>query len=332
MVLIFSPKPKPDITPTALRCRPGGSQATPSRRPQTLKGTSKINDRMSHLLAQADAAHLPLPNDAVDMIFCSPPYTSSRLYLEDGQDLGIALDCADWVAWMVGVVKEATRVCRGPVVVVAAGKTEGRNYWPACEGLMWEWWKSGGHAYRPCYWHRVGIPGSGGDQWFRADVEYVMAFKRPGKLPWSDNTAMGEPCKYKTGGQMSYRNAEGNRRNKRTGTRLETATQGRPEIANPGNLVRVSVGGGQLGSNLSHLNEAPFPAALVEHFIRSLCPPGGIVLDMFSGSGTTVATALRHGRRGIGLDLRMSQCRLGKRRVAETLGSIEAEKAQLRLF
>ena len=44
---------------------------------------------------------------------------------------------------------------------------------------------------RPCYWHRVGIPGSGGKQWLRADVEYVMAFQeKPGKIMWADNTGL----------------------------------------------------------------------------------------------------------------------------------------------
>ena len=94
---------------------------------------------------------------------------------------------------------------------------------------MWEWFRqhsgsgvyqdgielpgTAGSAYRPCYWHRVGISGSGGDQWFRADVEYAMCFKRPGPLPWSDNTAMGHPPKWAPGGEMSHRLSDGTRCN-----------------------------------------------------------------------------------------------------------------------
>jgi DNA modification methylase len=89
------------------------------------------------------------------------------------------------------------------------------------------------------------------------------------------------------------------------------------EIANPGNLIRAHVGRGHMGSNIAHENEAPYPERIPEFFIRSHCPPGGLVLDPFSGSATTVAAARKLGRVGVGADLRQSQCLLGKRRIAE---------------
>ena len=48
---------------------------------------------------------------------------------------------------------------------------------------------------------------------------------------------------------------------------------------------------------------ATFPEALIEPCILAGCPQGGIVLDPFVGSGTTVAVAKRLSRRGVGLDL-----------------------------
>ncbi len=92
-----------------------------------------------------------------------------------------------------------------------------------------------------------------------------------------------------------------------------------PALANPGNLIDVKVGGGHMGSMLAHENEAPFPEDLAAWFLRSLCPPGGTVLDPFGGSGTTVAAAEKNGRHGVALDLRQSQCRLAMRRVEESL-------------
>jgi len=101
-----------------------------------------------------------------------------------------------------------------------------------------------------------------------------------------------------------------------------------PAIANPGTAIEaiwseadetfwldINVGGGAMGSRIAHENEAPYPERLAEFFIRSLCPPGGIVLDPFGGSGTTAAVAKAHGRNAISSDLRQSQCELMRRRL-----------------
>lgn len=305
-------------------------------------------------ILRADAEHLPLADRSVDMAFGSPPYCDARTY-DDGTlpaGLTVSRGCVQWIEWMLCCTAEAQRVCRGPVLWVAAGVTRHRNYWPACEGLMWEWWKRGGDCqlYRPCYWQRNGIFGSGGDDWFRADVEYVLCFKRPGKLPWSNNVAMGHPPKYAPGGEASYRLTDGTRRNQwgghessnagarrangardkkwRPSHREKTKRQANgeteaqryrpPVLANPGNLIHTNVGGGHMGHSLAHDNEAPFPEKLAEWFILSLCPPGGTVLDPFAGSGTTGAVALANGRNAILVDIRESQCELMQRRLAST--------------
>ena len=96
-----------------------------------------------------------------------------------------------------------------------------------------------------------------------------------------------------------------------------------PALANPGNLIDCGPGGGgNMGSHLCHENEAPFPESLAEFFVRSFCPPGGIVLDPFGGSGTTAAVAIKTGRDYITMDLRESQVELIHRRVAEAQGTI----------
>jgi DNA modification methylase len=62
-----------------------------------------------------------------------------------------------------------------------------------------------------------------------------------------------------------------------------------------------------MGHPIAHRNEAPFPEALAERFIRSFVPPGGRVLDPFCGSGTTLAVAKKLGRTGVGIDVRQSE-------------------------
>jgi hypothetical protein len=299
---------------------------------------------MSYLLLEGDAARLPLADRSVDLVFGSPPCCDARTY-----GIGARRNCEEWVTWMLEVTAEALRVANNIVVWIASGVTRDRTYWPACEGLMWEWRRRGGSLYRPIFWHRVGIPGSGGKDWFRSDVEYSMGFKRKGELPWSDNTAMGHPPRWAPGGAMSHRLTDGTRRNqwghsgtgaradrrkdgsiggaRRPSHRIRTTAEAEaadpaagsycpPKLANPGNLIQgIRVGGGLMGHPLAHENEAPFPEALAEWFIRSLCPPGGIALDPFSGSGTAVAVAERLGRRGIGIDIRRDQAEIARRRI-----------------
>ena len=48
---------------------------------------------------------------------------------------------------------------------------------------------------------------------------------------------------------------------------------------------------------------ATFPPDLIKPCILAGAPEGGIVFDPFVGSGTTVATAIQLGRKGIGIDL-----------------------------
>ena len=57
------------------------------------------------------------------------------------------------------------------------------------------------------------------------------------------------------------------------------------------------------------LSTAPFPDELVKRCLKIGCRAGGVVLDPFVGSGTTVRVALETKRSGIGVDLSGAFCR-----------------------
>lgn len=59
------------------------------------------------------------------------------------------------------------------------------------------------------------------------------------------------------------------------------------------------------------------PVALLELLIQAGCPPGGLVVDPFCGSGTTLVAAVRTGRRAIGIDRHAPALALAGRRLAE---------------
>jgi hypothetical protein len=135
--------------------------------------------------------------------------------------------------------------------------------------------------------------------------------KKKGRLPGSTRRANG---KYKA----VERDMDAPAGSNADGTRKDNTRRPMPAIVNPGNcvIVKARVGGGHMGSKLCHDNEAPFPEELATFFACSFCPPGGIIADCFAGSGTTLAVALRHGRRAVGCDLRASQVALTEKRVS----------------
>ena len=64
---------------------------------------------------------------------------------------------------------------------------------------------------------------------------------------------------------------------------------------------------------------AVFPEELLRIPILSTCPENGIVLDPFSGTGSTVDAAVRLSRRGIGLDLSNKYTKIAEDRLAKTI-------------
>jgi hypothetical protein len=390
-----------------------------------------------------------LPDDSIDLFCGSPPYLRARTYSRDDVARGIE----EWTAWMIEVVKAAAPKVKGLIAINCEGQTENYAYQPAPQMLATDLFRAGFNLRRPLVFHRVGIPGSGGPDWVRGDTESIICITRTGKLPWSDNTAMGHPPKWAPGGEMAYRlsdgtrtnqwgktgvdtgvggqdsdgkalqnskprpshkvitkNAHGVRTDKPVGTRVtgnkdagkesyraksfcrapdgtvkgghkreipadprrermaELVAEGMsqreaarevgypmkstamtstaddtingdtyvpPVLANPGNVIQqtftasevadilgepndvlaLKVGGGMMGHPCAHANEAPFPLDLPAFFVRSWCPPGGIVCDPWSGSGTTCHAAFENGRRFVGCDVRQSQVDLCEKRM-----------------
>jgi hypothetical protein len=259
---------------------------------------------------------------AFDLSFCSPPYEDARTY---GIDFALKGDA--WVQWAADRFCAQYEATRGLTAWVVAGRTS-KFAWSATPVLLIaELHKRGVKLRNPPIYHRVGIPGGGGPDWLRSDYEWIVCASH-GKLPWSDNTAMGHEPKYAVGGAMSNRHKSGRRIN----SQLADNSIGKysaPAKANPGNVIKCVVGGGLLGSDLAHENEAPFPESLAEFFVRSFCPPNGLVYDGFCGSGTTLAVAIKNGRRAVGTDIRESQIELTRRRIHESQNSQQDMGAEI---
>jgi len=77
---------------------------------------------------------------------------------------------------------------------------------------------------------------------------------------------------------------------------------------------------------------AVFPTELCEIPIKTTCPPSGIVLDPFVGSGTTVIAALELGRRAVGIDASAEYCKIAKERIESWLESSATKQSQFTLY
>ncbi len=88
----------------------------------------------------------------------------------------------------------------------------------------------------------------------------------------------------------------------------------------PFNLLPIPNSDSQSSAG-AHGHGAGTPLALCSWWVRYLCPPGGTVLDPFSGAATVGIAALKHGCKYIGIERDREYHRIARRR-------IEAARAQ----
>lgn len=259
-----------------------------------------------YAVSVADSGKLPLPDQSVDLVMCSPPYEDIRTY-----GIGFKLRGDQYVQWAYERFMECLRVSRGLVAWVIEGKTKQYQYSSTPIMLMEKLRSEGVCLRKPPVFHRHGIPGNGGPDWLRNDYEWIIcATNKAARLPWSDNSAMGHEPLQKKRRRIKVRVKDGRR---------VKQAYNPPKRVNLGNVISCATGGGNMGHELAHQNEAAYPVCLAEFFIRSFCPPGGIVCDPFCGSGTTLHAAIISGRRGVGFDIRQSQVDLTRKRLRDVI-------------
>lgn len=236
-----------------------------------------------------------------DLVATSPPYCDARTY-------GNAVSWTDADYASLGdAVFAALKPGGHALINVDAPVREWRPGFGTERGfhpwrLMLDWAERVGFRVPDrLAFGRQGFPGAYEGR-FRNDWEPLIWFVRPGGSPWLDRWAIAsDSVEDSNGHAASGRKADGTMyRQRAKGRAVEEGVTHRGTLWAYG-----ATGYGLSGAPDIEAQNHParWPFRLAEDIVRCFCPPGGVVVDCFSGAGTTAAAAIAHGRVFVGGDL-----------------------------
>jgi DNA modification methylase len=250
------------------------------------------DEQVTLLLGDALETLRTLPDASVDCVVTSPPYYGLRDYGAPGQ-YGLEATPAEYVATMTAVFREARRVL-------------------AADGTLW---LNIGDSYYSAKGNPVGL-----DRRQQARRGFVRPLDGSG-LPYPRKSLLMIPARVAIALQDDGWTLRSEITWHRTTAAPEPTARDRPWRTTERVYLlakqpryqydRAALGDAGAGdvwvieperTGASSGHTAPFPIDLPLRCISAGCKPGGLVLDPFSGSGTTGGAALRLGRRYIGID------------------------------
>ena len=156
-------------------------------------------------------------------------------------------------------------------------------------------------------YNRQGTEGAWWKKRFRVDHEYMPIFLKGRRPQYFDKENIKIPSKH--GGKVMT-GANIRTKNGKTGSRKVKINPTKC----PGTVMSFgNTCGGE--SKLKSKHPAVFPNMLAYDMIECFCPPDGIVLDPFNGSGTTTLAAKSLGRNYLGIDVSEEYNQIAKERL-----------------
>lgn len=288
-------------------------QGEPARQ-ITMPSPAFLKRVVDESLIHGDAQDLlpQLPRESVDLFFTSPPYADARAYSRIHPDRYV-----EWFLPFARSMYEAAKPTGSLIIniknrVANRGPLKGQRH-PyvyqlvlALQNMGWRWVET-------YIWSKPNaVPGKFGPR-TKDSFEYVYHFARTAK-PYFDLSAIRVP--YKADASEIAR-----RKHDKLGRRSTEAGFGRDRTktyllggADPGNVVSVAQ---TYNQHRGVAHTAAMPEGLAAFFVKAACPPGGIVIDPFAGSATTVVVARRLGREAGGFELHESFVNVGLQRITE---------------
>lgn len=272
-----------------------------------------------------------MPDKSVNCIVTSPPYFGLRDYGMEGQ-IGLEQRAPEYVKRMVDVFREAGRVLRDDGVVFV---NMGDTFAGFKDGKFPPHSQSNGN--------QRGMPISGAPHRSKALLQ-LDGFKNKDLMgiPWRFAFAMQDDGWYLRQeiiwAKPNYTPEKVRDRFVKSHEHIFLFTK-RDSYWFDGDAVRVpdATGGTKLRSDVwsvpvskfSGAHFATFPPDLIEPCILAGCPEGGVVLDMFGGSGTTAGVAVKHGRKAVICELNPEYGALVHDRVMSIIDPKPAKRQKL---
>ena len=241
-----------------------------------------------------------LPDNSIDLVVTSPPYDNIRTYN------GFRLDLHATGEQIYRLLKDG-----GVAVMVIQDQTIDFGKTLTSFKTIVDWCDNIGFKLFECIIYRKN--GSEGAWWvnrFRVDHEYMPIFLKGAKPQYFDKEGLKIPSKH--GGKVMT--GSGSRRT--DGTTNPRVTRPINPMKCRGTVWDYLMAGDK--NPLKRKHPAPFPDQIPFDFIQCFCPPGGIVLDPFMGSGSTAVAAKKLRRNYIGFDISREYCDIAEKRVEQT--------------
>lgn len=263
----------------------------------------KIGEFNVNEIYEGDATELldKLPDNSIDLMVTSPPYDELRTYNGFKLDLKV-------------IGKKLFRVMKYGGIAVMVMQDQTKNFGKTLTTFrtIIDWCDNAGFKLFECVIYRkYGAEGAWWTKRFRVDHEYMPIFLKGDKPQYFNKEPLKIPSKH--GGEILTGGA----------TRL---TNGKTLNARPIHIRSMKCRGTVWdyltagdGTKLKHRHPATFPDKLPYDFIQCFCPPDGIVLDIFMGSGTTALAAIALHRKFLGFEISREYVELAKRRIIEDI-------------
>ncbi len=276
-------------------------------------------DRIYH--GDAAAVLAGWPAAVVDCIVTSPPYWNQRDYA-DARQLGREHTPEEYLQRLTAVFAEAARVLRptGTLWLVLGDKYHSGRLlglpWRAALALTENGWL----LRSDVIWHKPNAMPSAVKNRPTTDHEYVFLLTRGAEYYYNAD-AIREPHvtfseqSRMRGGRRHFGTVGGTPEQGKYGGQANLHNGRWDQAFHPKGRNKRTVWSIPL-SKCREAHFAVFPEALVENCVLAGCPPEGVVLDPFTGSGTVPLVARRLGRRYLGIDCVQEYCQLAKNRLA----------------